>query len=165
LPDATIRLAAAKDAESLAAIYNHYVLSTIVTFEENAVDPAQMRDRIHEIQGMNFPWFVAEQDDQLLGYAYASPWKGRPAYRFSAEVSVYLRNDWSRRGLGTRLYRELLDALRLRGVHAAIGGIALPNDASVALHQRCGFRKVAQFEEVGFKFGQWIDVGYWETIL
>jgi len=101
----------------------------------------------------------------VLGYAYASKWKSRCAYRYAVESSIYLAPDATGRGLGTRLYVALIDALRAKSVHTIIGGIALPNPASVALSEKLGFRKIGQFEQVGWKFEKWIDVGYWELIL
>src|SRR4029450_10891594 len=111
------------------------------------------------------PCLVAESGAGVVGYAYATKWKARSAYRFSVETTVYLAAGLGRRGLGSRLYEELFRVLKEKGVHAAIGGIALPNDASVALHEKFGMRKVAHFEQVGFKFGKWVDVAYWERIL
>ena len=101
----------------------------------------------------------------ITGYAYATKWKARSAYRFAVETTVYLADGLARQGLGSRLYEELFGLLKERQIHAAIGGIALPNDASVALHEKFGMRKVAHFEQVGFKFGKWVDVGYWERFL
>ena len=111
------------------------------------------------------PWFVAEQDGVILGYSYASKWKGRCAYRYSMEVTVYLRPDRVGRGLGSALYSKLLPALKSQRIHVAVGIIALPNEASVKLHEKMGFLKAAHFKEVGFKFERWIDVGYWQLIL
>ena len=153
------------DAAAIARIYNHYVVNTTVSFEEQPVSVEEMRDRITEVTSADLPWLVIEQDGQLAGYAYASKWKGRCAYRFSVEVSVYLDPAVARRGLGSRLYQALFAALRERGVHVAIGGIAQPNPASVALHEKFGMQKVAHFKEVGFKFNQWLDVGYWQIVL
>ncbi len=101
----------------------------------------------------------------LLGYAYATPWKARSAYRFSVEVSAYIDAASTGRGTGSLLYRHLLSALRTREMHLVIAGISLPNETSVAFHEKSGFRKVAHFAEVGFKFGKWIDVGYWQRAL
>jgi phosphinothricin acetyltransferase len=159
-----IRMAAAADAAALAGIYNFYVRETIVTFEEEAVPEAEMARRVQDVQASSLPWLVAEQGGAVVGYACARPWKPRRGYRFSTEVSVYLDPAHLGRGIGTELYEHLLAALRARDTHAAIGGIALPNAASVALHEKLGFEKVAHFREVGFKFGAWIDVGYWEKI-
>ena len=149
----------------MAAIYNHYVLQTVVTFEEEPVTSDEMSRRIDEVRAASLPWFVAERADAIAGYACASRWRARSGYRFSSEVTVYLAPEQGRRGIGSALYAELLSALRGSGLHAAIGGIALPNDASVALHEKFGFRKVAHFDQTGFKFNRWIDVGYWQLIL
>jgi phosphinothricin acetyltransferase len=160
-----VRAAAAQDAEAVARIYNHYVAETIVTFEEEAVTASEMSRRIQEVQGASFPWLLAERGGAVLGYVYATVWRPRRAYRFSTEVTVYVAPGQGRRGIGSGLYASLLPALRDRGLHAAMGGIALPNDASVAFHEKFGFKKVAHFEQAGFKFNRWIDVGYWQRIL
>ena len=160
-----IREADASDAASIASIYNHYVAETVVTFDEQPVTVQEMARRVEEVHAVSLPWLVAEQDNRVVGYAYASPWKRRAAYRFSVEISVYLDPNHLGRRLGTRLYSELFAILRNSQAHAVIGGIALPNDASVALHEKFGMHKVAVFEEVGFKFNRWIDVGYWERTL
>jgi phosphinothricin acetyltransferase len=158
---AVIRPVAPSDAAAIAIIYNHYVLNTIVTFEEAPVDAAKIARRIDEIRA-SYPWLVAIEDDRVVGYGYAGKWKGRCAYRHTVESTVYLAPDAFGRGLGTSLYAALLEDLPLRNVHAVIGGIALPNPASVALHEKFGFRKSGEFKEVGRKFGRWIDVGYWQ---
>jgi L-amino acid N-acyltransferase YncA len=159
-----IRPATTADAAAICVIYNQYVLETAITFEEAPVTPTEMESRIHETIG-SLPWFVWEDLADIRGFAYASKWKGRCAYRHSAEVTVYLDPESIGRGIGSKLYQALLIDLRQRNFHAAIGGIALPNAASIALHERLGFRKVAHFEQVGRKFGQWIDVGYWQLLL
>jgi len=160
-----IRQADRSDAASIASIYNHYVAETVVTFDEQPISTEEMARRVEEVQAASLPWLVAEHDDRVVGYAYAAPWKRRAAYRFSVEITVYLDPNHFGRKLGTKLYNELFAILRNTQAHAVIGGIALPNDASVALHERFGMRKVAVFEEVGFKFNRWIDVGYWERTL
>ena len=162
---ATIRPVSAGDADSIARIYNHFILNTIVTFEEQAVSAQEIAGRIAEVASASLPWLVAERDGQIIGYAYASKWKGRCAYRYSVESTVYLDPDCLGQGLGSALYERLFAALRERGMHVVIGGIALPNPASVALHERLGMKKAAHFSEVGFKLGKWIDVGYWQAIL
>jgi L-amino acid N-acyltransferase YncA len=159
-----IRAATTADAAAICAIYNHYVLNTTITFEESAIPPAEMESRIDETLP-SLPWLVWEQSDAMCGYAYASKWKGRCAYRHSAEVTVYLDPESTGQRIGTHLYTALLADLRARNFHTAIGGIAQPNAASVALHERLGFRKVAHFEQVGWKFGRWVDVGYWQLLL
>lgn len=164
-PGPIVRPATAADAAALARIYNHFIAHTIVTFEEEPVTAGEMARRVDEVQAASLPWLVVEAGAVVAGYAYASKWRVRRAYRFSAEVTVYLAPDQGGRGLGTALYTRLLDDLRARGVHAVLGGIALPNDASIALHEKLGFRKVAHFEQTGFKFARWIDVGYWQRLL
>jgi len=161
----TIRGVMAGDVESLVAIYNHYVTQTIITFEEEIVTGVEMSRRVADVQLALLPWLVAERDNAVVGYAYATKWRVRQAYRFSTEVTVYVAPDLAGKRIGSMLYGQLLSALRARNIRAAMGGIALPNDASVALHEKFGFKKVAHFEEVGFKFNQWIDVGYWQCNL
>ncbi|HEX8606942.1 MAG TPA: GNAT family N-acetyltransferase [Pseudoduganella sp.] len=125
-----------------------------------------MRGRIAAVQDGGLPWLVLETAGGVVaGYAYATRWRVRHAYRFSVETTVYLAHDSTGKGYGTALYTALLQRLREAGCHLAIGGIALPNEASVALHERLGYRKVAHFGEVGRKFDRWIDVGYWELKL
>jgi L-amino acid N-acyltransferase YncA len=158
-----IRPATSDDAQAIAAIYNYYIDNTQVTFETEAVTAPEMSRRIGETAPL--PWLVAEGPSGVIGYAYASKWRTRHAYRFSVETTVYLRQDASGRGIGSRLYGVLLDDVRARGVHTAIGGIALPNQASVALHEKLGFVECARFNEVGFKFDRWVDVGYWQLLL
>jgi len=160
-----LRTATSGDAAAIAAIYNHYVLKTIITFEEEAVPDAEMAQRITDVLGAGLPWLVWEENGRVLGYAYASKWKSRCAYRYAVESSIYLDKEATGRGLGTKLYVALIDALRAKGIHSIIGGVALPNDASVGLSEKLGFKKIGQFKEVGWKFEQWIDVGYWELIL
>ncbi|MBI3288213.1 MAG: N-acetyltransferase [Elusimicrobia bacterium] len=160
-----IRAARPQDAEALARVYNHYIEKTIVTFEESPVTAADMRARLAEIQGHSLPWLVAESGGALLGYAYGAKWKGRCSYRFSTESTIYLAQDAVGRGVGSSLYAALLAELRARKLHVVIGGVALPNDASIRLHEKLGFQKAAHFKEVGFKFGRWIDVGYWQLTL
>jgi L-amino acid N-acyltransferase YncA len=163
--DHSIRVATAADADHIAEIYNHYIAKTVVTFEEEPVAGDEMRRRMDEVFGASLPWLVAESGGRVIGYAYATKWKARSAYRFSVETTVYLADGLGKLGLGSRLYQELFSLLKEKGIHAVIGGIALPNDASVALHEKFGMRKVAHFEQVGFKFGKWVDVGYWERLL
>jgi len=162
--DATIRVAEAEDGVALARIYNHYIATTVVTFEESAVSAADMSARVAEIGAAKLPWLVAQSRDGVNGFAYASGWKGRCAYRYSVESTVYLEPAAVGRGLGMALYSTLLARLQELGCHAVIGGIALPNPASVALHEKLWMRKVAHFAEVGFKFGRWVDVGYWQRV-
>lgn len=160
----TIRACTTADAAAICEIYNHYVRHTVVTFEEVPVAVGEMAQRILDVTA-RFPWLVAEENGMLVGYAYAMPWKLRSAYRFSVESTVYVARDCIGRGLGTALYRDLIAGLRTLDVHCAVGGIALPNPASIALHEKAGFKKIGQFVEIGRKLDRWVDVGYWELIL
>lgn len=159
-----IRPATAGDAAAIVGIYNHYIATTTITFEESLVSTEEMALRISDVSA-KLPWYVFEHEGQVVGYAYATPWRVRSAYRFSVESTVYVSPEHPRRGIGSQLYRALIDDLRDRGIHVILGGIAQPNAASVALHESLGFEKVAHFKHVGRKFEQWVDVGYWELIL
>ncbi len=152
------------DAKQIADLYNYYIKNTVVTFEEKIVPPSEFERRIKE-NDPKLPWLVVEENNEILAYAYASKWKARSAYRHSVETTIYLREDVRGKGLGTLLYSELISILKTQNIHAIIGGVTLPNQASVALHEKMGYEKVAHFKEVGFKFGKWLDVGYWELIL
>ncbi|MBR7791149.1 N-acetyltransferase [Undibacterium sp. FT147W] len=160
-----IRLANADDAAAICAIYNRYVLNTTISFEDTTVRAPAMAERISAVFAAGLPWYVCEEDGVILGYAYASPWRTRHAYRFSVEISAYVSPERKLSGIGSQLYAHLIDDLQQRGMHSVIAGISLPNPASVALHEKFGMTKVAHFKEVGFKFGRWIDVGYWEKQL
>ena len=160
-----IRNAELDDAKFIAEIYNYYIQNTIVTFEEELVTASSVSERIGELKALNLPWLVAEDKGEVVGYAYASKWGGRCAYRHSVEATVYLNHNLQSKGWGTKLYSALFETLKERSVHVVIGGISLPNDASVALHEKFGMEKVAHFKEVGFKFGEWVDVGYWQFML
>jgi phosphinothricin acetyltransferase len=166
-----IRPATPDDAAAIARIYEHYVRNTVATFEEEPVPVAEIASRIDRVGRLGLPFLVVTTEDAggagdpPLGYAYANRWRERSAYRHTVETSIYLDPDHTGQGFGTRLYATLLETLRERGLHVAIGGITLPNPGSVALHEKLGFRIAAQFHEVGFKFGEWLDVGYWQLAL
>jgi len=160
-----IRPASAADAARIAAIYNRYVAQTTISFEEQPVSEAEMAVRIRDVADAGLPWLVALHQGELAGYAYATKWRARPAYRFSVESTVYLDDSACGRGWGALLYRQLIGQLRAGGIRTVIAGIAQPNARSVGLHERLGFRKVAHFSDVGYKFGGWVDVGYWQLSL
>ena len=161
-----IRSALDKDVISIAEIYNHYISDTVVTFETETISPEDILDRISKIQSDDLPWLIAEDDmGKVIGYAYASKWNDRSAYRFSVEITVYLSPSSSGKGAGTKLYEALFSELKLLSIHSVIGCIALPNQSSIGLHEKFGLEKVAHFKEVGFKFNQWVDVGYWQGVL
>jgi phosphinothricin acetyltransferase len=157
-----VRAVRADDAEAICTIYNHHVTDTVVTFEETPVPADEMARRIRESV---HPWLVVEDGGSVAGYASASTWKARASYRHTVESSVYVDPRFQRRGHGRRLYEALLIELRARGVHCVLAGIALPNPASVALHERLSFVPAGVLREVGRKFDRWVDVGYWVLLL
>jgi L-amino acid N-acyltransferase YncA len=161
----SVRSALPDDAEQIAGIYNHYVTTSIISFEEEEVTASEMANRILAIQSASLPWLAAVDGERIVGYAFASNWKVRAAYKFSTEATVYVRQGLDGSGIGSGLYGQLLPTLKSRGLHTVMGGIALPNDASVRFHEKFGFKKVAHFKEVGFKFNRWIDVAYWQRTL
>ena len=127
--------------------------------------PQGMAARVAETKALSLPWLVAEVGNAVVGYAYARKWRVRSAYRHSVETTIYLEHGHEGRGVGTTLYSALLPILRAGGLHVAIGGVALPNEASVALHEKLGFERVATFRQVGFKHDRWVDVAYWQLLL
>lgn len=159
-----IREVQISDADDIKDIYNYYIENTIVTFEEIKISKEDMEIRIKDV-AKKFPYLVYEENGKVLAYAYASSWKGRCAYKFSVESTVYLKNGLQGRGIGTKLYQELIHRLKDMKLHAVIGGIAIPNPESIKLHEKLGFEKIGYFKEVGYKKGQWLDVGYYELIL
>lgn len=159
-PLLTLRLPQASDADACAAIYAPYVRDTTISFELEPPSATEMGRRMADVAELA-PWLVAEADGRVVGYAYGSRFRARPAYAWSVEVSVYVDAGAHRRGVGRALYRALLAGLCLQGFHSALAGIALPNPASVRLHEALGFVAVGSFPEVGYKHGRWWDVGFW----
>jgi len=153
------------DAGAVAALYAPYVSDSIVSFESTPPDEAEMRRRI-ESGGALYPWLTAwTEEGELLGFAYASAFRARFAYRFTVETSVYLSPSAQGQGLGRTLYGRLLPLLEAQGFTQAIAAISLPNDASVALHERIGFASAGLYRDVGFKLGGWRSVGLWQRAL
>lgn len=161
-----IRAAGLDDAGAIAAIYAPHVVDGFATFETDAPDAAAMAARVAASDGL-YPWLVAadENGDAVLGYAYAGRYQARAGYRWSVETTVYVAGDAQGRGVGRRLYEALIDTLAAQGFAQAIARIALPNDASVALHERRGFRCAGVYRAIGCKHGRWIDVGVWQRRL
>lgn len=150
------------DAERITDIYNYYIKNTIITFETEELTVNDIEKRIIEIT-KTYPYIVHENDDgKVIGYAYASKFKEREAYKYSAELSIYYDQNEMGKGYGKVLFRELIKCIKNTDIRVLIGGIALPNDPRVRLHENNNFRKVAHFEKVGYKLNKWIDVGYWE---
>ncbi|HEX8217067.1 MAG TPA: GNAT family N-acetyltransferase [Allosphingosinicella sp.] len=155
------RLATLDDAAAIAAIYAPYVTDTFVSFEAEAPDEAEMQRRI-ESGGALYPWLLVEADGRVAGYASASAFRPRAAYRYAVESSVYLDRGQCGRGFGRPLYERLLRLLERQGFVQAIGAITLPNEASVTLHERLGFAQAGTYRKVGWKCGRWLDVGLWQ---
>ena len=160
----SVRFIDSSDAPAICAIYNPYVLETIITFEQTPVSETDMAQRIRDYTAL-YPWLVAEVDEKVVAYAYATRWRTRAAYDYTLESTIYVDKAYTGRGIAKPLYLELLRELKARGVHTVVGCIALPNDASAALHEICGFVKVAHFPQVGRKFERWVDVGFWQATL
>lgn len=160
-----IRPAKISDAASIAEIYNRYVTDTVITFEEETVGSAEYVSRIQTLNSKGLPWLVWEADGVVAGYAYACPWRTRVAYRFTVESAIYVAQNQLGKGIGPRLYSELIDQLRQRNFRSVMGLISLPNPESIKLHERFGFKKVGEHAQVGWKFDRWIDVGVWQLML
>lgn len=159
-----LRAANVEDAEAIQAIYAPHVVSTAISFEEVPPSVDDIEERIEDIS-RSYPYLVAVESGRLVGFAYASPHRTRAAYRWSVDVTAYVGDGAQGRGVGKMLYRKLLKELEERRFHAAFAGIALPNQKSVALHETMGFTQVGIYRDVGFKFGRWHDVGWWQRIL
>lgn len=160
----TIRLAEARDAAAIAAIYAPYCLETPVSFEEAAPSPDEMAARLARVT-RQYPWLVLDRHGELLGYAYGGTHRERAAYRWSVEVTVYVARGAQRQGVGRALYTALFAVLAAQGYYRAFGGITLPNPGSVGLHEAMGFRPVGVYHAIGHKFGRWHDVGWYEREL
>ena len=161
---AVIRAANEADAEQILAIYGPIVTQTAISFEVVPPDLDEMRTRISNTL-TRFPWLVYSEGDRVLGYAYASQHRQRSAYQWSVDVSVYVKPEIHRRGVGRSLYDSLFGILRSQGYYSAFAGITLPNDASVGLHTQMGFEPVGLYRGVGYKLGSWHDVGWWQLRL
>jgi L-amino acid N-acyltransferase YncA len=166
-----IRGAEAADAAAIAAIYAPHVLTGTVSFEIEPPDARVMRARMAASEGL-YPWLVATNGEDspeggggVIGYAYATRFRDRPAYKYVVETSIYMADVATRQGAGQLLYEALIDTLRAQGFVHAIGVIALPNDRSIRVHEAVGFRRAGVYREVGYKHGQWIDVGIWQCEL
>jgi L-amino acid N-acyltransferase YncA len=166
LSGSKVRLANPADLEAVARIHAHYVTSTVITFEEIPPAVADWRQRLDELSGQGLPFLVAEIDDEVAGYAFASPWRTKPAYRHTVEDSVYLAPGWAGRGLGSALLARLLGDCERAGARQVVAVIAdTGSDASAALHRRLGFTQVGRLTGVGRKHGQWIDTVFMQRAL
>lgn len=159
-----IRIATGADAEAFHAIYLPHVLEGVVTFETVPPDVEVMRERV-QARLEHYPWLAWEEAGEVLAYAYASRFRERAAYDWIAETSIYVRPDAQRRGIARRLYGTLLEAMRLQGLHQAVGVITLPGAVSVAAHEAMGFTPAGVWRQAGYKLCQWWDVGVWQKTL
>ncbi len=155
-----IREASHSDSIAIAGIYNYYILNTSVTFELEPVTHEEISRRMENYKLLG-PYLVYEEDNEVVGYSYVSKFRDRQAYNNSCESTIYIKKGYGGKGIGYKLYSGLLSEVILR-YHVVIGGISLPNAASVRLHEKIGFKKVGHFCEVGKKFGKWVDVGFWQ---
>jgi L-amino acid N-acyltransferase YncA len=153
-----------RDAAACAAIYAPYVIDGVASFEEQAPDAAEFERRITRVTRTH-PWLVAETDGLLVGFAYGSVHRERRAYRWTAEVTVYIDPQHHRRGIGRRLYDELFPQLREQGFHVLCAGVTLPNDASLGLHRALGFHDIGVYRRIGYKHGAWHDVAWLQMFL
>jgi len=159
-----IRPVELSDCKSIVDIYNYYVETTVITFEEIPLTVPEMQNRVNEIRKL-FPYLVYEENGEVLGYAYVDAFHSRSAYRFTLEDSIYLRNGCQGKGMGRALLDALLNEVKKRDAHSIMAKIALPNERSIKLHEAFGFKNVGTLKEVGRKLDKWLDVGYWELIV
>lgn len=162
--EVSIRSATADDASAVLEIYGPAIEQTTATFETDVPSEVEIRERITKALATH-AWLVAESAGNVGAYAYGGPHRSRNAYRFSAEVSVYVHRDYRRRGLARSLYEALFTSLAARGYYHAFAGITVPNKASEELHQRLGFESIGVFKNVGHKFGRWHDVSWWQRMI
>ena len=156
-----LRLASTNDASEILSIYSPSVVTAAISFETVVPPIEEMQDRITSCL-QKFPWIVCLSDGKIAGYVYASKHREREAYQWSCECSVYVHTDFKGKGVGKELYQLLFQILKLQGFRNVYAGITLPNDASVHLHEKCGFQPFARYENIGYKFGSWHTVGWWK---
>lgn len=156
-----VRWATRTDAADILEIYSPYILNTTISFE-TAIPPAEQFQKRIEDCLQKYPWIVCSVNGKIAGYVYASKHREREAYQWTCECSVYVHNDFKGKEIAKDLYQVLFEILKLQGFRNVYAGITLPNDASIKLHEKCGFVKFAHYENIGFKFGNWHSVGWWK---
>ena len=157
-----IRKVTPDDARVICNIYNYYIENTAITFETVPVSETEIEQRINDIISSGYLFYVGEVSDKIVGYYYTHRWHNRCAYATTAEVSIYMDKAETGKGYGTQLFEHLLAHIDRKIIHVLIAGICTPNEGSVRLHEKFGFKQVSHMKEVGRKFGQWQDVGYWQ---
>lgn len=152
------------DANRIHEIYNNYVENSQATFQEQPLSLEEIETQIQRII-KNFPWIVYQEADKIVGYTYADKWKEKTAYRYTVETSIYLDPEYLGKGIGSKLKGAMINELKKQGFHCVISAISLPNPASIAMCEKFGFQKAGQLREIGYKFDEWIDIGYWQLLL
>lgn len=160
-----IRKVSTNDAQVICDIYNYYIENTVITFETEAISAAEMEHRISEILNSGFPFYIGECDGKIIGYCYVHVWNARCAYSTTNEVTIYLDRNETGKGYGYTLYEHLIRNIDRKKIHVLIAGICIPNESSVRLHEKFGFKQVSCMKEIGRKFDQWRDVGHWQLLL
>jgi phosphinothricin acetyltransferase len=161
---ATIRNYQNKDLEAVTKIFNYYVENHTCTFQLKPFTLDEIRYKADAIQKI-YPFLVLQENNEVIGFAYGSRWRAKEAYDLSVETTIYLKPGLNGHGLGSQLYSQLIESLKTKGFHLLIGGLTLPNPASIRLHEKLGFEKVGEFKDAGKKFGQWHCVGFWQKII
>ena len=159
-----IRNATLGDACAICNIYNYYIENTAVSFETMPVSETEMKQRMNEVINAGYSFYVGEIDGKIIGYYYTHPWNNRFAYKSTVEESIYLDKEETGKGYGTQLFEHLLKHIDKSTTHVLIAGICIPNESSVRLHEKFGFKQISCMKEIGRKFDQWRDVGHWQLI-
>jgi phosphinothricin acetyltransferase len=159
-----IRKVTSLDAARIRDIYNYYIANTIMTFETEMLSEENVLQRIRKYTPL-YPWYVAETDGNVIGYAYASEFIERSAYKYTSEITIFIDHRYTHSGSGKALFMQLIDDMKKMGYVALVSIIAVPNAPSIRLHKSFGFKKVGHLRKVGYKLNHWIDVEYWELLL
>ena len=159
-----IRKAILDDAGIICNIYNYYIKNTTATFETEPILEIEMRKRMEDVFDTGFAFFVGEINGKIIGYYYTHRWNNRAAYATTVEESIYLDKYETGKGYGSQLFEHMLNNIDKSKIHVLIGGICIPNESSVKLHEKFGFKQISHMKEIGWKYGQWRDVGHWQII-
>jgi L-amino acid N-acyltransferase YncA len=151
-----------KDAKRICEIYNHYVLNTTVTFDTELFTLEMMENKIRNVLNGGYDYWVYELDGLIVGFCHLNQWKPRNGYRFTAEISIYVDKEFVGRGIGVVMMKYLLEHVDITRIRSILSCISLPNDSSVRVHEKFGFKQAGLYRKIGFKLGEWRDVGYWQ---